>query len=83
MGTSRIRPTNHNWLNACRQHHPLPLFVPAAQSIGWDIENSWISRTLDDIAGISPDSYGLIGLGIAALGSIKLTEAVGLWLAKR
>lgn len=61
----------------------LPLLVPAAESIGWDIENSWISRTIDDIAGISTDSYGLIGLGIAALGTIKLAEAVGLWLAKR
>lgn len=61
----------------------LPLLVPAAQNIGWDIENSWIARTIDDIAGISPNSYGLIGLGIAALGLVKFAEAVGLWLAKR
>jgi uncharacterized membrane protein (DUF2068 family) len=61
----------------------LPLLVPAAERIGWNIENSWIARTIDDIAGISPGSYGVIGLGIAALGLIKLAEAVGLWLAKR
>lgn len=61
----------------------LPLLVPAAENIGWNIENSWIARTIDDIARISPDSYGLIGLGIAALGAVKLAEATGLWLAKR
>lgn len=61
----------------------LPLLVPAAESIGWDIENSWIARTIDDIANINPDTYGIIGIGIALLGAVKLTEAVGLWMAKR
>lgn len=61
----------------------LPLLVPAAERIGWNIENSWIARMIDDIAGISPGAYGLIGVAIALLGISKLAEAVGLWLAKR
>ena len=61
----------------------LPLLVPAAERIGWDIENSWIARIIDDIAGISPESYALIGVGIAALGALKIVEAVGLWRARR
>ncbi len=61
----------------------LPLLVPAAERIGWNIENSWIARMIDEIANISPDSYGIIGIGIALLGVVKLTEAVGLWLSKR
>ncbi|MDP4675494.1 MAG: DUF2127 domain-containing protein [Candidatus Nanopelagicales bacterium] len=61
----------------------LPLLVPAAESIGWDIENSWIARTLSDLANLNQDSYLIIGAGIAALGLSKWAEGVGLWLAKR
>lgn len=61
----------------------LPLLVPAAERIGWDIENSWIARTLNDFADLGSGSYALIGAGITLLGVSKWAEAVGLWLAKR
>ncbi len=61
----------------------LPLLVPAAERIGWDIEKSWIARTLDNFADLDSGSYALIGLGITLLGVSKWAEAIGLWLARR
>ncbi len=66
-----------------RLREELPLLVPAAERIGWDIEKSWIARTLNDFADLDAGSYALIGTGITLLGVSKWAEAIGLWLAKR
>jgi len=60
-----------------------PALEPVTQTIGWDIEKSWLARSVDRWGEISPDTVILLGLAIASLGALKWLEAVGLWLARR
>lgn len=60
-----------------------PALEPVTQTIGWDIDRSWLARMVDRWSEISPDTIILLGTAIAALGAVKWAEAVGLWMAKR
>jgi uncharacterized membrane protein (DUF2068 family) len=60
-----------------------PALEPVTQTVGWNIERSWLARTVDRWGEIGPDTIALFGLAIATLGAVKWLEAVGLWLAKR
>lgn len=61
----------------------VPALEPAAQQVGWDIDHSWLARTVERMSSINPDSIILIAGAIFALGAVKWAEAVGLWLGKR
>lgn len=69
------------FLDALRQ--AFPALEPVTQTIGWNIEKSWLARVVDRWAEINPDTIILLGLAIAALGAVKWAEAVGLWMSKR
>lgn len=60
-----------------------PALEPVTRTIGWDIDRSWLARTVDRWSEISPDTIVLFGAVIAALGAVKWAEAIGLWLGKR
>lgn len=60
-----------------------PALEPVTQTIGWDIERSWLARMVDRWSEVSPGTIVLLGTAIATLGAIKWAEAIGLWLAKR
>lgn len=60
-----------------------PALEPVTQTIGWDIERSWLARMVDRWGDVSPETIILLGTAIAALGAVKWAEAIGLWLAKR
>jgi hypothetical protein len=60
--------------DVCRHKERNYRRVPPAESIGWNIENSWISGTLKTWPGSVADRMESIGLGIAAIATIILTE---------
>lgn len=48
-----------------------------------DPDNDILNTLLDKIAGISPQTLGLIGGGTFLYGALELTEAAGLYMRKR
>ena len=76
-----VRSRVPEFLAALKQS--FPALEPVTQTIGWDIERSWLARFVDRWGDISPETVVLLGLVVFTLGVVKWAEAVGLWLAKR
>lgn len=61
----------------------IPLLRPAADAIGWDIDQSWIARTVRDIAAVSSSTLHLVVLALVAYSAVQIAEGVGLWSGRR
>ncbi len=60
-----------------------PLLKPAADTIGWNIDNSWLARTLREVASLNPGLLTLVIAGLIVYALIQLAEGYGLWHEKR
>jgi len=61
----------------------IPLLKPAADTIGWNIDNSWLARTLREVASMNPGLLTLVIVGLIAYAITQLAEGYGLWHEKR
>lgn len=61
----------------------IPALEPSMQTIGWDIERSWLARLADRLAEVNPDSIFYVAVFLFVMGLVKWTEAFGLWRSKR
>jgi uncharacterized membrane protein (DUF2068 family) len=61
----------------------LPLLHPFAERIGWNIDASWVVRTMQDALGLSETALTWITVAIFAYAALQAAEAIGLWRVER
>ncbi len=64
-------------------HADIPLLRPFADQIGWNIDASWLVRTIQDALGFSQNTLHWIVAAMLAYGALQFAEAAGLWRVKR
>ena len=61
----------------------LPLIRQLADQVGWNLADSKILRTINDVFSLSEKSLIWIAIALLAYAGLQFVEAVGLWLVKR
>lgn len=61
----------------------IPLLRPLAEQIGWNIDGSWLVRTVREALGLSETTLLWIAFAILAYSALQFAEAYGLWTMKR
>jgi uncharacterized membrane protein (DUF2068 family) len=61
----------------------VPLLRPIADQIGWNIDNSWLVRTIREVLGFSETTLMWIAVAVLAYSALQYAEAFGLWTMKR
>ncbi len=61
----------------------LPVLRQLAQQIGWNIKDSKILRTINDVFSLSERTLTWIAVGLVVYAGLQFVEGTGLWLVKR
>jgi len=61
----------------------LPLFRPAADRLGIDLETAGPVRLIETALNVSHSTLLLVSAGVLAYGALQLVEGTGLWLMRR
>jgi uncharacterized membrane protein (DUF2068 family) len=64
-------------------HKDLGLLDPLADQLGWNIGDSKIVRTINDVFSMTATTLLWIAFGLILYAAIQFVESVGLWLMKR
>ena len=64
-------------------HDEVTLLTPAAERLGWNLEESAIYHLAQNAAGVSHRTLTVVCAVLACYGLVQLAEGIGLWLAKR
>jgi uncharacterized membrane protein (DUF2068 family) len=81
IGILRFRGSREALQDAFDQD--LPLLRPFAQSIGWNVDGSFITRWIEEALGVSEAALTWIAVAVFAYSALQAVEAVGLWRVKR
>lgn len=61
----------------------VPLLKPIADQIGWNIDSSWLVRTIREVLGLSETTLSWIAVAVLGYAALQYAEAFGLWTMKR
>lgn len=61
----------------------IPILRPLAEQIGWNIDGSWLVRTVREALGLSETTLMWIAIALLAYCALQFAEAYGLWTMKR
>lgn len=61
----------------------IPLLRPLAEQIGWNIDGSWLVRTVREALGLSETALMWIAIALLAYCGLQFAEAYGLWRMRR
>lgn len=61
----------------------IPLLRPLTDQLGWNVDGSWLARTLREVATVNPDLLTLIAAALVVYAVTQLAEAYGLWRERR
>lgn len=61
----------------------VPLLRPIADQIGWNIDNSWLVRSIREVLGLSETTLMWVAFAVLVYAGLQFAEAFGLWTMKR
>ena len=61
----------------------IPLLRPLADQIGWNIDSSWLVKTIREVLGLDESTLVWIAIALFAYAGLQYGEAYGLWTIRR
>lgn len=61
----------------------IPILRPLAEQVGWNIDGSWLVRTVREALGLSEATLTWIAVALLAYSALQFAEAYGLWTMRR
>ena len=61
----------------------IPLLTPLTEQLGWNVDGSWLARTLREVSTVNPTFLTLIAAGLVVYAATQFVEAYGLWHERR